>query len=125
MNTAGDNNIRLKRQPPRSKADWPDQQERRGSPRFNVSGEGDSIRTIPAFSVVDISASGVGLSADYPVRPGELVRVSIKDGLSADALVVSCRLGDSANRHLLPEFRLGCKFMAHQEGQRLLERMTG
>lgn len=125
MDMARNKNIRLKRQSPGSKVDWPEQQERRGSPRFNVSGEGDSIRTIPAFLLVDISASGVGLSADYPVWPGDMVRVSIKDGISADALVVSCRLGDSANRHLLPEFRLGCKFMAHQEGQRLLERMTG
>ena len=125
MDTARENNIRLKRQSPRSGVTWPDQTERRGSPRFNVSGEGDSIRTIPAFLIVDISASGVGLSADYPVRPGDLVRVSIKDGFSADALVVSCRLGDSANRHLLPEFRLGCKYMAQREGLRLLERMTG
>ncbi len=124
MNTAGDNHIRLKRQSPRSSVAWPDQKERRGSPRFNVADDGDSIRTIPVFLVVDISASGVGLSADYPVRPGELVRVLIKDGISADALVVSCRLGNSANRHLLPEFRLGCKFMAQREGHRLLERMT-
>ena len=65
MDMARNNNIRLKRQSPRSKVDWPEQQERRGSPRFNVSGESDSIRTIPAFLLVDISASGVGTK---PIR---------------------------------------------------------
>ena len=75
------------------------------------------------FSLLDISASGMALKSDYPVRSGELVRVSLRDGPSADAYVISCRLGESQKVHLIPEFRLGCRFTALSAGNQLLSRI--
>ena len=101
----------------------PDGPERRSNPRFKLSSGSGWIRTIPKYSLLDISASGVALKSDYPVRTGDLVRVSLRDGPSADALVVSCRLGRMPKLHLIPEFRLGCRFTTRHEGDRLFDRI--
>jgi hypothetical protein len=97
------------------------QRERRAHRRLKISPESEWIQTMPKYVVMDISPAGIGLTADYPVRTGDMVRVFLWGGPSADAQVLNCRLGRLPKQMLGLEFRLGCRFVAVREGGRLLD----
>ena len=100
-----------------------DQPERRFHRRLKILPGSDWILTFPKYAVLDISPTGIGLKAEHPVRAGEMVRVFLQGGPSADAQVLSCRLRNLPKQLLGLEFRLGCRFIAAGEGRRLLEQI--
>jgi hypothetical protein len=105
------------------KARGPAGQERRATRRFDISKSETWISTIPRFSLLDVSPSGAGLVSQYPVRSGEMIRISVKGGPSADALVVYCRLGEVADTPLINNFHVGCRFISRKEADDLTNRI--
>ncbi len=97
--------------------------ERRVLPRLKIATEDEWISTVPDFLVLDLSASGAGLSSTYPLKKGDTVTITSRDGTSVEATVVACRMKDPTTDYLSPEFRIGCKFASENDGQNFIERM--
>ena len=100
-----------------------DQPERRTHRRLTISAGSDWIQTAPKYAVLDISPAGVGLTAEHPVRAGDIVRVFLRGGPSADALVINSRLEGLPKQLFGLEFRLGCRFLAASEGGKLVDKI--
>ena len=98
-----------------------DQPERRAHRRLKISEGSGWIQTLPQFSVIDISPSGIGLTANHPVQAGERIRISLQGGPSADAQVINCRPEETSLSLFSLEFRVGCQFVAANEGGRLVD----
>ncbi len=97
--------------------------ERRELPRLKIATDDEWINTVPDFLVLDLSASGAGLSSTYPLKKGDTVTITSRDGTSVEATVVACRMKDPTTEYLSPEFRIGCKFLNDSDGLNLIERM--
>lgn len=97
--------------------------DRRAYRRFDLSRSETWISTVPSFSLLDVSSTGAGLRSNYPVRSGEIIRISVKGGPSADALVVYCRIGAMPEAHLVNNFHVGCRFISRKEASDLTDRI--
>jgi PilZ domain len=94
--------------------------ERRTHPRLAVKAADLWISSVPEFTMVDLSASGVALMANYPLKPGELVTVSLGTVLSLEAEVLHCQLVESPTDYSDAVFRIQCRFAQENEGMELV-----
>lgn len=94
--------------------------DRRIHPRLAVQSADLWISSVPEFSMVDMSASGLALMANYPLQPGELITISLGQSLSIQAEVVRCQLVESATQYDHALFRIQCKFAEETRGKELL-----
>ena len=95
-------------------------QERRVHPRLSVTSADIWISSVPEFSMVDLSASGVALMANYPLTPGEQITVSLGNSLSIEAEVVHCQLVESPTAYSDAVFRIQCRFAEELKGMELV-----
>ncbi|MCZ6557304.1 MAG: PilZ domain-containing protein [SAR324 cluster bacterium] len=100
--------------------DEPQGQERRNHPRLKVETDDLWINTIQQFSIIDMSLSGIAILSNHPLRPGELLQISMSDTLNADAEVVACKLEDASTEFLDAQFRIQCKFVEEYKGMELI-----
>lgn len=94
--------------------------ERRIHPRLKVQSADLWISSVPEFSMIDMSASGLALMANYPLQPGEHITVSVGQALSIQAEVVRCQLVESATQYDHALFRIHCRFAEEASGMELL-----
>jgi hypothetical protein len=94
--------------------------ERRTHPRLKVHSADLWVSTIPEFSMVDMSLSGMAFLSNHPLAPGECINISLGKVMSVDVEVVNCRLEESATDYLDAQFRIQCKFSGEYEGMELL-----
>ena len=94
--------------------------ERRTHPRLAVKSADLWISSVPEFSMVDLSASGVALMSNYPLKPGEIVTMSLGTVLSLEAEVLHCQLGESPTDYSDAVFRIQCRFAQETEGMELV-----
>jgi hypothetical protein len=94
--------------------------ERRTHPRLSVKAADLWISSVPEFSVVDLSASGVALMANYPLKPGEVVTMSLGSAISIEAEVVHCQLVESPTDYSDAVFRIQCRFPEEVKGMQLV-----
>jgi hypothetical protein len=98
-------------------------EERRTHPRLAVKAADIWISSVPEFSMVDLSASGVALMSNYPLKPGEVITVSLGTALSIEAEVMHCQLVESPTDHSDAVFRIQCRFTQENEGMELVVRV--
>lgn len=94
--------------------------DRRTHPRLAVKSADLWISSVPEFSMVDMSASGVALMANYPLQPGEVVTLSLGSALTLEAEVVNCQLVESPTDYTDAVFRIQCRFAEEVRGMELL-----
>ncbi len=94
--------------------------ERRRFPRLAVSSPDLWISTVPEFDVVDMSASGMALLSNHPLRPGETLEVGLGRDARAKAEVLACAMEHPPTEHLDAQFRIRCLFRSENEGMTLL-----
>lgn len=94
--------------------------DRRIHPRLAVQSADLWISSVPEFRMIDMSASGLALMANYPLQPGELVNISLGRTLSIEAEVVRCKLVESPTQYDHALFRINCKFAEEARGMELL-----
>lgn len=107
----------------RRRGEWAaeaEQQERRSHPRLAVKSADLWISSVPEFSMIDMSASGVALMANYPLQQGETVTLSLGHALTLEAEVVSCQLVESPTDYTDAVFRIQCRFAEEVRGMELL-----
>lgn len=97
--------------------------ERRTHPRLAVKAADIWISSVPEFSMVDLSASGVALMSNYPLKPGEIITVSLGHALAIEAEVVHCQLVESPTDYSDAVFRIQCRFAKENEGMELVVRV--
>ncbi len=93
---------------------------RRSHPRMKVSGADLWIGTIPEFSMLDMSLSGMAFLSNHPLAAGEEINVSLGKAISVNVIVVNCQLEESATDFLDAQFRIQCRFGEEYEGMELL-----
>lgn len=94
--------------------------ERRAHPRLTVKSADIWISSVPEFSMVDLSASGVALLANYPLKPGDQITVALGNVLMIEAEVVECHLIESPTQYSDAVFRLQCRFAEETKGMELV-----
>lgn len=94
--------------------------ERRTHPRLAVHSADLWVSSVPEFSMIDMSASGVALMANYPLQPGEVVTMALGSALSIEAEVVNCQLVESPTDYTDAVFRIQCRFAEEVQGMELL-----
>jgi len=97
-----------------------DTRERRRHPRFPVHTPELTIDDLPEFRVRDVSAAGIGLTADFPLSEGDRVTVRLRDDLNAKAVVSHCKLVDCGRESWAPLFYVGCCFQDEVAGMALV-----
>ena len=98
----------------------PDGRERRTHPRMKAKSEDLRISSIPEFSIIDMSLSGMAVLSNHPLGEGEMIEINLGDTLKADAVVVGCRMEESTSEFLDSHFRIQCKFNEDYKGMELL-----
>ena len=94
--------------------------ERRRHPRFPVHTPDLTIDDLPEFRVRDVSAAGIGLTADFPLAEGDHVTVRLRDDLRTKAVVSHCKLVDCGRESWAPLFYVGCSFADEGSGMALV-----
>jgi hypothetical protein len=94
--------------------------DRRIHPRLAVQSTDLWISSVPEFSLVDLSASGVALMANYPLQPDETITISLGTVLSIEASVVNCQLVESPTDYSDAVFRIQCRFTQELQGMELV-----
>lgn len=94
--------------------------DRREHPRLKVNTSDFWITTVPEYSVLDLSATGIAIGANYPLPRGEVITVALGADCSAKAQVVACQLVDSPTEHQDAEFRIQCRFLERESGMALV-----
>lgn len=97
--------------------------EKRAHPRVWVSTEDLWISTIPEFSLVDLSASGISIRSNHPLKPGEMIHVSLGESFSVDTEVVNCVMEIPPDEYIDGQFRIQCRFLEDLPGMELFVRM--
>jgi hypothetical protein len=95
-------------------------QERRIHPRLAVTSADIWISSVPEFTMVDLSISGLALMANYPLKPGEQITISMGTALSIEAEVVKCQLVESPTDYSDAVFRIQCRFAEELKGMELV-----
>ena len=98
--------------------------DRREHPRFQVHTQDLWINDMTEFQVRDVSASGIGLAADFPVSEGETLAVSLRDDLRTQAVVIRCELVDSGSQYWAPLFHINCRIENEASGKALVVHIT-
>lgn len=99
-----------------------DAKDRRDHPRFQIYTGDMWINEISEFALLDLSASGMAISATYPLAPGEHIDVGLGKAVTAQAEVLGCRLVESPTQYTPAEFRINCRFSDTDLGMALLVR---
>lgn len=94
--------------------------DRRDDPRFQVVTDDLWINEVPEFSLLDLSVSGLAISATYPLPPGAHIDVGLGNQVTAHAEVLGCRLVETATLYTPAEFRINCRFADATNGMELL-----
>ncbi len=94
--------------------------ERRLHPRLAVNAADLWISSVPEYSMVDMSASGIAILANYPLKRGEVISLSLGRSIKIEAEVLHCQLVESATQWQDAMFRIHCKFAEEGEGMELL-----
>lgn len=94
--------------------------ERRRHPRFPVHTPDLKIDDLPDFRVRDVSAAGIGLTADFPLVEGDPVTVRLRDDLRVKAVVSHCKLLDCGRESWAPLFYVGCRFQDETAGMAMV-----
>lgn len=97
-----------------------DADERRAHPRLSVKSADIWISSVPEFSMVDLSASGLALLANYPLQPSEQITVALGNALTIEAEVVQCQLVESPTQYSDAIFRIQCRFAEERKGMELV-----
>ena len=92
----------------------------RVNPRFRIKTDDLWISSVPEFNLLDISISGLAISANYPLDKGLMIEISIGSGLRATATVVDCKLISSADEWTDAEFRISCRYTEDLLGKEIL-----
>lgn len=94
--------------------------DQRTHPRFKVEPKDLAISNIAEFEMVDMSASGIAIRSNAPMKPGELLHVSLGSAVSVDTEVVACRMESAPDEYTDGEFRIQCRFVEDLRGMELL-----
>ena len=98
-------------------------QERRTHPRLAVKAADIWISSVPEYSLVDLSISGLAIMANYPLQPGEVINMTLGTTLSMEAEVVNCVLVESPTDYSDAVFRIQCRFREELQGMELVVRV--
>lgn len=96
------------------------QQDKRKNPRLKVETSDLWIATVPEFSILDISISGLAIQSNHPLKEGEMIHISLDTILSTDAEVVRCVMIQSPSEYDDALFRIQCRFLEEYLGMKLL-----
>ena len=99
--------------------------EKRRHPRMSVNADDLFISTIPEFTVLDMSLSGMAFLSNHPLSQGEIIQISLGSMLSADAQILTCRLEEAPTEFLDAQFRINCEFVQDARGMELLVTLKG
>lgn len=94
--------------------------EQRQYPRFKVDSPDLWISTVPEFAVADLSASGIAVISNHPVKVGTLLNLSLEKSLSLDTEVVACTMEYPPDEYTDAQFRIQCHFLEDVKGMELL-----
>lgn len=96
--------------------------EQRAHPRVKVESSDLWISTVPVFDLVDMSASGLAIRSNQPLKMGELIRISLGNTVSVEAEVVGCRMDMPPDEFTDGEFRIQCRFLEDLRGMEIFVR---
>lgn len=94
--------------------------EKREHPRLKVKSNDLWIDTVPEFQLVDLSASGMSIHSNYPLKRGEVIHVSLGTVISAEAEVVLSQMEQSPDEYTDGVFRIRLRFIEDLAGMTLL-----
>ena len=94
--------------------------DQRQHPRFKVVSDDLWLSTVPEFAVADLSASGIAVLSNHPVKAGTLLNLSLGTSLSLDTEVVACTMEFSPDEFTDGQFRIQCRFLEDLKGMELL-----
>ena len=92
----------------------------RTHPRFRVKSDDLWIASVPDFTLLDMSASGMAIRSNYPLDKGQLIEVSLGDEIRTTATVVDCQLVSSADEWTDADFRISCHYTEDLRGKEIL-----
>ena len=92
----------------------------RVNPRFRVKTDDLWISSVPDFTLLDMSITGLAIRSNYPLEVDQVIEVSLGSSLSATAIVVDCKLVGSADEWTDAEFRISCRYAEDLRGKELL-----
>ena len=101
------------------------QNDKRRHPRLSVDASDMFISSVPEFSVLDMSLSGMAFLSNHPLREGEIIHIALGSMLSVDAQILTCRLEEAPSEFLDAQFRINCQFLQDAQGRELLVSLKG
>lgn len=99
--------------------------DKRRHPRMNVNASDMFISSVPEFSVLDMSLSGMAFLSNHPLAEGEIIHIALGSMLSVDAQILTCRLEEAPSEFLDAQFRINCEFLQDTRGMELLVSLKG
>ena len=98
----------------------PDEEERRGSPRFKLSEDlfrsADSIQR----DIIDMSKTGFAFHSERNYEIGEEVPLTMHNAFEARAKVVGCEMVEVDSAFLEFKYRVRCQFISPEHGMIIL-----
>lgn len=102
-----------------------DMNDKRRHPRLSVDASDMFISSVPEFSVLDMSLSGMAFLSNHPLGEGEIIHIALGSMLSVDAQILTCRLEEAPSEFLDAQFRINCEFLHDTRGMELLVSLKG
>lgn len=99
--------------------------DKRRHPRLSVDSGDLFISSVPEFSVLDMSLSGMAFLSNHPLGDGEIIHIALGSMLSVDAQILSCRLEEAPSEFLDAQFRINCEFLHDSRGMEMLVTLKG
>lgn len=99
--------------------------DKRRHPRMVVETGELFISTVPEFSVLDMSLSGMAFLSNHPLEEGEMIHIALGDMISVDAQILTCRLEEAPTEFLDAQFRINCEFVHDSRAMELLVTLKG
>ena len=98
----------------------PDEEERRGDPRFKISGE--SFRSVDSIQrdIIDMSKTGFAFYSERNYQIGEEIPLTMHDAFEARANVVGCEMVETDSAFLEVKCRVRCEFISPEHGMIIL-----
>ena len=98
----------------------PDEEERRGNPRFKISEE--SFRSMDSIQrdIIDMSITGFAFYSERNYQIGEEVPLTMHDAFEARANVVGCEMVETDSTFLEVKCRVRCEFISPEHGMIIL-----
>jgi PilZ domain len=94
--------------------------ERRTHPRLAVKAADLWISSVPEYSLVDLSVSGLAIMANYPLDPGQVITMTLGTAMTLEAEVINCQLVESPTDYSDAVFRIQCRFEEELQGMELV-----